>query len=44
MRDYFVSLLKISSLKYSTVNVGEDCPVFDGLYDFCQISSGGSIG
>jgi len=24
-------------------NVGEDCPVFDGLYDFCQISSGGSI-
>lgn len=25
-------------------NVGEDCPVFDGLYEFCQISSGGSIG
>jgi len=24
-------------------NVGEDCPVFHGLYDFCQISSGGSI-
>jgi len=24
-------------------NVGEDCPVFDGLYDFCQISSGGSV-
>lgn len=24
-------------------NVGEDCPVFDGLYDFCQLSSGGSI-
>jgi len=24
-------------------NVGEDCPVFDGLYEFCQISSGGSI-
>lgn len=26
------------------VNVGEDCPVFDGLYQFCQISAGGSIG
>jgi len=24
-------------------NVGEDCPVFDGLYEFCQVSSGGSI-
>jgi len=26
------------------VNVGEDCPVFEGLYEFCQISAGGSIG
>jgi len=25
-------------------NLGEDCPVFDGLYDFCQLSAGGSIG
>ncbi|XP_044507442.1 histone deacetylase 19-like isoform X3 [Mangifera indica] len=25
-------------------NVGEDCPVFDGLYSFCQISAGGSVG
>eukprot|EP01136_Pigoraptor_vietnamica_P000072 Opistho-1_new@24907 len=25
-------------------NVGEDCPVFDGLYEFCQISAGGSVG
>eukprot|EP00051_Salpingoeca_urceolata_P005905 m.78636 g.78636 ORF g.78636 m.78636 type:complete len:582 (-) comp14592_c0_seq3:190-1935(-) len=24
-------------------NVGEDCPVFDGLYEFCSLSSGGSI-
>jgi len=24
-------------------NVGEDCPVFDGLYEFCSISSGGSV-
>eukprot|EP00741_Cyanophora_paradoxa_P005794 tig00000113_g5615.t1 len=25
-------------------NVGEDCPVFDGLYNFCEVSAGGSIG
>ena len=25
-------------------NVGEDCPVFDGLYDYCQVYTGGSIG
>jgi histone deacetylase 1/2 len=25
-------------------NVGEDCPVFDGLFEFCQLSSGGSLG
>jgi histone deacetylase 1/2 len=25
-------------------NVGEDCPVFDGLFEFCQISSSGSVG
>jgi histone deacetylase 1/2 len=24
-------------------NVGEDSPVFDGLWEFCQISAGGSI-
>lgn len=25
-------------------NVGEDCPVFDGLYNFCQTYAGGSVG
>lgn len=25
------------------VNLGEDCPVWDGLYEFCALSSGGSI-
>ncbi|KAJ0985777.1 hypothetical protein J5N97_004133 [Dioscorea zingiberensis] len=25
-------------------NVGEDCPVFNGLFEFCQASAGGSIG
>lgn len=24
-------------------NVGEDCPVFDGLYDYVKIYTGGSI-
>ncbi|XP_067927813.1 probable histone deacetylase 1-B [Watersipora subatra] len=24
-------------------NVGEDCPVFDGMYEFCQLSGGGSV-
>lgn len=27
----------------SRFNVGDDCPVFVGLYEFCQISAGGSI-
>jgi len=27
-------------LKY---NVGDDCPVFDGLFDYCSISAGGSM-
>ena len=25
-------------------NVGEDCPVFDGMFQFFQISAGGSMG
>ncbi|ONK81237.1 uncharacterized protein A4U43_C01F26850 [Asparagus officinalis] len=25
-------------------NVGDDCPVFEGLFEFCQASAGGSIG
>ncbi|TBU00688.1 histone deacetylase [Hamiltosporidium tvaerminnensis] len=24
-------------------NVGDDCPVFDGLYDYCRITTGGSL-
>ena len=27
-----------------TVNVGDDCPVFDGLFEYCSISAGGSMG
>lgn len=36
-------LKKIYYISY-TVNVGEDCPVFDGLFEFCQLSTGGSVG
>jgi hypothetical protein len=33
-------------MKLVTDNLGEltDCPVFDGLFDFCQIYSGGTLG
>lgn len=27
-----------------TDNVGDDCPVFDGLFEYCSISAGGSMG
>ena len=30
-------------LLLNVVNIGEDCPVFDGLYEFCSLSTGGSI-
>ncbi|KAG9011005.1 histone deacetylase [Tulasnella sp. JGI-2019a] len=35
MNQYFKEQLKY--------NVGDDCPVFDGLFDFCSISAGGSM-
>ena len=25
-------------------NMGEDCPVFDGIWDYCQLYTGGSLG
>jgi histone deacetylase 1/2 len=36
MGDYMRQLQKF--------NVGEDCPVFDGLFEFCQLYTSGSIG
>lgn len=33
-----------ASATHHTVNVGEDCPVFDGLFEFCQLSASGSMG
>uniref|UniRef100_A0A0W0F3F4 Histone deacetylase n=1 Tax=Moniliophthora roreri TaxID=221103 RepID=A0A0W0F3F4_MONRR len=37
------SFMKEQYMWYSD-NVGDDCPVFDGLFDYCAISSGGSMG
>ncbi|EHB18491.1 Histone deacetylase 2 [Heterocephalus glaber] len=31
------------SKQMQSFNVGEDCPVFDGLFEFCQLSTGGSL-
>lgn len=36
MNEYSKQLLRF--------NVGEDCPVFQGMFQFCQLSAGGSIG
>lgn len=32
------------AIVHSIGNVGDDCPVFDGLFDYCSISAGGSMG
>ena len=32
------------NLKRFNINVGDDCPVFDGLFQFCQLYTGGSVG
>lgn len=39
-----MSNLEFSVILLLIVNVGEDCPVFDGLFEFCQLSTGGSVG
>lgn len=31
-------------LNSNIVNLGEDCPVFDGLFDYIRIYTSGSIG
>jgi histone deacetylase 1/2 len=32
------------AIQFFVDNVGDDCPVFDGLFDYCSISAGGSMG
>uniref|UniRef100_A0A7S3D9E7 histone deacetylase n=1 Tax=Palpitomonas bilix TaxID=652834 RepID=A0A7S3D9E7_9EUKA len=49
--DDYVKFLRLISpdkmAQYSSelgrFNVGEDCPVFDGLYDFCRLYTGASL-
>ena len=48
--DYIKFLLSIHpdnmseySKQMQRFNVGEDCPVFYGLFEFCQLSTGGSV-
>ena len=45
---HFLRSISLSNMsKYNTLmqqfNINEDCPVFDGLYEFCQLSAGGSV-
>lgn len=41
----YYSLLYINTINsfQRRFNVGEDCPVFDGLYEYCKIYTGGSL-
>lgn len=41
--EYHSSVLKERTYFSNSVHICEDCPVFTGLYEFCQISAGGSI-
>mmetsp|Transcript_7429 Transcript_7429/g.8406 ORF Transcript_7429/g.8406 Transcript_7429/m.8406 type:complete len:151 (+) Transcript_7429:4-456(+) len=45
--DFLKGITPENVAKYSDqllrFNIGEDCPIFDGLYDFCQIYSQGSV-
>jgi histone deacetylase 1/2 len=35
--------MEIYTKEQNRYNVGDDCPVFDGLFEFCSISAGGSM-
>ena len=48
--DYIEFLKKVTpesvnqfSSVLSRFNVGDDCPVFDGMYDFCRLYTGASL-
>lgn len=42
--DLVSGTLSPSNCFLSTDTVGDDCPIFDGLFDYCAISAGGSMG
>jgi len=35
--------VELFSKQLKNFNVGEDCPVFEGLFEYCQIYAGGSV-
>jgi histone deacetylase 1/2 len=37
------SCVCVLTLLTCTDNVGDDCPIFDGLFEYCSISAGGSM-
>ncbi|CAD6193945.1 unnamed protein product [Caenorhabditis auriculariae] len=48
--DYVNFLQKVSPATFSTwesempkYNIGEDCPIFEGMFDYCSLYSGGSV-
>lgn len=44
LRICLFSVQKHNYTQLQRFNVGEDCPVFDGLFEFCQLYTSGSIG
>ena len=38
------SIYPVTETRTDPDNVGDDCPVFDGLFEYCSISAGGSMG
>jgi histone deacetylase 1/2 len=38
-----ISIYQQKCLVSHVVNLGEDCPVWEGLYEFCALSAGGSV-
>lgn len=41
---YVLSPFTLLRLTVLEDTVGDDCPIFDGLFDYCAISAGGSMG
>jgi histone deacetylase 1/2 len=35
---------KCNDIFKCVVNLGDDCPVWEGIYEFCALSAGGSVG
>lgn len=44
MYAFFYPFRRSVAENYVPDNVGDDCPVFDGLFEYSSISAGGSMG